>query len=37
MALEEGAGESRIAAKVKLGFCSSGAIGKGGRMMVSQE
>lgn len=37
MVLEESGGKSWIAAKVKLGFCSSEAIGKGGRMMVSQE
>lgn len=33
----EGGGKSGIAARVKLGFHGSEAIGKGGRVMVSQE
>lgn len=37
MALEDGGGKSWIATRVTVGFHSSEAIGKGGRMMVSQE
>lgn len=37
MARGEGGGKSGIAARVKLGFHGSEAIGKGRRVMVSQE